>query len=153
MPKARPQGNPVPGPESRAAWKRDPASRGRAIHPGAELEYVRKQLRRMAELADAGLRMAAREAGADLLFEFQPVIVAHSELASQDIEVLRRCEATALRRRFVMAAYDDAIAIPVQLTRAADPPAITAGRNSPRLARKAAERQSPVPVLIADMAK
>ena len=53
-----------------------------------------------------------------LLFDFQPVIVAHSQLVSQCLDVLGRCEATALQRRFLLAAYGDQVAIPVPRARA-----------------------------------
>jgi len=118
MPAARLQKNPPPGPANRASVQRGPTPHGRAIRPGAELEHVRGQLRRIAALADAGYRSEAREASAGLLFEFQPVIVAYSELASQYVDVLRRCEATALQRRFLLAAYGDTMTIPVPRARA-----------------------------------
>jgi hypothetical protein len=149
MPDARLQGNPLPEPDNHATLKRGPTLHGRAIRAGAELDYVREQMRRIAALADAGLRMEAREASAELLFDFQPVIVAHAEFVSQYVDVLRRCEATALQRRFLLAASGNAVTIPVRLTHAVGP----SGQNSLRLALEAAERQSPMPVPIADMAK
>ena len=65
MPAARLQENPVPGPTNRAGVQRGPASHGRASRPGAELDYVREQLQRIAALADAGFRREAREVSAD----------------------------------------------------------------------------------------
>jgi len=66
---------------------------------------VHEQLIRIGALADLGFETEAREASADLLFDFQPLIVTCPELASLCASVLPRCGATALHRRFLLAAH------------------------------------------------
>jgi hypothetical protein len=83
-----------------------PVSQGRSVARGAH-EAVREQLRRIAALADDGQQAQAREASADLLFDFQPLIAANRDLTSLCEDVLLRCGATALRRRFLLAAYGE----------------------------------------------
>jgi hypothetical protein len=73
-----------------------------------EPEILRRQLRLIAALADAGSHDEARGACADLLFDSQPLLVAHPALAAQFEDVLLRCGATALHARFLLATKGDA---------------------------------------------
>ncbi|HEY7577794.1 MAG TPA: hypothetical protein VH855_09375 [Acetobacteraceae bacterium] len=79
----------------------------RPIAPGAELAHVRDQLRRIARLVSAGMHPEAREASAALMFEFQPIILACPQYAARFADLLRRCGAAGLSRRFQLAAGDD----------------------------------------------
>jgi hypothetical protein len=92
-------------PEKRAALKGETASRGRARD---ERNFLREELARIGALAEVGLSTEARGACADFLFDFQPMIVAHSDLVALCEDTLLRCGATALWRRFRVAAHGDA---------------------------------------------
>jgi hypothetical protein len=70
--------------------------------------FVRERLMSIAALADRGSHADARGACADLLFDSQPLVVAHTDLATLCDDVLLRCGATALRFRFRLAAYGEA---------------------------------------------
>jgi hypothetical protein len=77
------------------------------LHPRAAHDFVCERLLWITALADAGLQTEARGAVADLLFDFQPLIVTVPALVAQCINVLNRSGATALKRRFLLAAYGD----------------------------------------------
>jgi hypothetical protein len=77
------------------------------LHPRATHDFVRRQLLWIATLVDAGFQTEARGTVADLLFDFQPVIVTDPALLAQCLDVLHRSEATALQHRFLLAAYGD----------------------------------------------
>jgi hypothetical protein len=124
-----------------------PTPQDRVVHPDAESEYVREELLRIAALADAGIRTEAKAACAELLFDFQPLIAADPQLTTLCVNVLRRCEATALQQRFRLAVYGEPIANPVP--RAVGP----ASSYAPRLARGTTERQAANTVPVAEMAK
>lgn len=93
--------------------------------------------------------MEAREASADLLFALQPLIVAHPGFAAKMVDVLRRCGAVALLRRFSLAAYGGSTGIVTPLTYAADP----SGQYLAPRAFSSAKRQSPTAAPIAGLAK
>jgi hypothetical protein len=79
----------------------------RPIAPGAELAHVRDQLRRIARLVSAGMHLEARETSAALMFEFQPIILRCPQYAARFADLLRRCGAVGLSRRFQLVAGDD----------------------------------------------
>jgi hypothetical protein len=83
-------------------------------HTGPDL--VRERLRSIEALAAAGHNAEAREASADLLFDFQPLIAAHLDLVSLCEDVLLSCGATALWRRFVLAVHGHAATPPIRRT-------------------------------------
>ena len=64
---------------------------------------VTAEIERIIALTDAGLFYDARAACADLLFCFQPVIVAWPELTQRFGVALRRCQAEQLQRRLALA--------------------------------------------------
>jgi hypothetical protein len=88
-------------------------------HTGHDL--VRERLRLIGALAAAGHNAEAREASADLLFDFQPLIAAHVDLVSLCEDVLLRCGATALWRRFVLAVHGHAATPRIRRTDADSP--------------------------------
>jgi hypothetical protein len=77
-----------------------------------DLDLVRERLPGIAALAVGGRPAEAREACADLLFDFQPLITAHAGLLARTIELLGQCGATALRRRLLVAINGDEAAAP-----------------------------------------
>jgi hypothetical protein len=79
----------------------------RPVAPGAELAHVRDQLRRIARLVSAGMHPEAREASAALMFEFQAIILARPQYAARFADLLRRCSAIGLSKRFHLAAGED----------------------------------------------
>jgi hypothetical protein len=76
----------------------------RPIRPGTEVRYVRDEMRKIGRTTDAGSLAEAREACARLMFDFQVVIVSRPHVAWQFAELLGRCGATGLSRRFQIAA-------------------------------------------------
>src|ERR1700685_1104892 len=85
----------------------------------ADLAMVRLELREIAVLAAAGRPAEAREAIAELLFGFQPLIAARRDLRSRVIDLLIRCNATPLLRRFMTALHGDEPIEPETARRAA----------------------------------
>src|ERR1700691_5882122 len=95
-----------------------------------DLAMVRLELREIAVLAAAGRPAEAREAIAELLFGFQPLIAARRDLRSRVIDLLIRCNATSLLRRFMTALPGDEPIEPETVTRA--PPRTTGSPKAPR---------------------
>src|SRR5690242_11580472 len=85
---------------------------GHLFRPGTEVRYVRDEMRRIGRLTNAGSLTEAREACAALLFDFQVIIVGRPHLAWQFAELLGRCGATGLSRRFQVAAGLNASGMP-----------------------------------------
>jgi hypothetical protein len=108
MQKAKSEGELLTGSDKFSGFNFNRSSPAHAAHPRQGPELVRARLTKITTLADQGLKFEARAASADLLFEFQALIVAHEDIASRFIDVLKRCDATALLRRFMAAAYGDA---------------------------------------------
>ena len=54
--------------------------------------------RQIQALTEIGRLTEAREVSVDLLFDFQPVIVAHADLLARVLGVFERCGAVTLRR-------------------------------------------------------
>jgi len=77
---------------------------GQLFRPGTEVRYVRDEMRRIGRLINAGSLAEAREACAALMFDLQVIIVGRPHLAWQFAELLGRCGATGLSRRFHVAA-------------------------------------------------
>jgi hypothetical protein len=73
----------------------------------ADQALVAAQVERIMCLIAAGHLHNAREACADLLFDFQPLIVARPELCQRFVAALRRCDAQQLLRRLATAADCD----------------------------------------------
>jgi hypothetical protein len=71
---------------------------------GTDVRYLREEMRRISRLTNAGSLAEAREACAALMFDFQVIIVGRPHLAWQFAELLGRCGATGLSRRFQAAA-------------------------------------------------
>ncbi len=65
-------------------------------------------IERIMALADAGLFYEGREACADLLFDFQPLLEARPELLQRFCVALRRCKAEQLQRRLSIALHEEA---------------------------------------------
>jgi hypothetical protein len=74
----------------------------------ADIDRVRRRLWRIGGLLKAGLRVPAREACADLLFDFQPLIASNPDLIAAMLATLEQCAAAALRRRLLIAVHGDA---------------------------------------------
>jgi hypothetical protein len=70
-----------------------------------DLENVRRRLWRISGLVKAGLLLPAREACADLLFDFQPLIALDSDLLASMLSALEQCGAAGLRRRLMTAVH------------------------------------------------
>jgi hypothetical protein len=103
---------------SEAEGRATPRNQGTDVRPQrdkAGLALVREKLRQISAHADAGRLSDGREAIADLLFDFQPLIATHADLVSSTLGLLRRCEATALLRRFRVAIYGDAETAPARV--------------------------------------
>ncbi len=90
---------------------------GRPFPPGADVRYVRDEMRRIGRLANAGSLAEARAACAALMFDFQVIIVGRPHLAWQFAELLGRIGATGLSRRFQIATGFNRIGV----ARPADP--------------------------------
>ena len=75
--------------------------------PGADLALVAAQIERIMALADAARFHEGREACADLVFDFQPLIVARPELFHRVVAALRRCDGHQLLARLAIAAHGD----------------------------------------------
>jgi hypothetical protein len=73
---------------------------GHPFRPGTDLRYVRDEMRRIGRLTDAGSRAEAREACAALMFDFQVIIVSRPHVSWRFGELLGRCGATGLSKRF-----------------------------------------------------
>jgi hypothetical protein len=99
---------------SEAGGSRNQGTDGHPSRDQADLALVRERLRQISAHADAGRLSDGREAIADLLFDFQPLIATHADLVSSTLGLLRRCEATALLRRFRVAIYGDAEPAPMR---------------------------------------
>ncbi len=90
-------------------------SRRRAEPPGArppaaattDLALIAEQIDRIAALVAAGSHYDAREACANLVFDFQPLIVARPELFQRVAVALARCDGHQLLRRLVGAGHGD----------------------------------------------
>jgi hypothetical protein len=74
----------------------------------ADIDRVRRRLWRIGGLLKAGLRVPAREACADLLFDFQPLIASNPDLVAAMLATLEQCAAAALRRRLLIAVRGEA---------------------------------------------
>jgi hypothetical protein len=107
MPEPQFQAPLAPATEGRVT-PRNQRTDARPSRDEADLALVREKLRQIAAHAEAGRLSDGREAIADLLFDFQPIIAAHADLVSSTLGLLGRCEATALLRRFRVAIYGDA---------------------------------------------
>jgi hypothetical protein len=102
------------------------------FRPGTEVRYLRDEMRRVGRLADAGSLVEAREACAALMFDFQVIIVGRPHLGWQFAELLGRCGATGLSRRFQIAAGIGNIGAPRPAQRVAypwQPQSVTAGSS------------------------
>ncbi len=88
--------------------RREPVGVGLSVAPCKDLGLVVAQLDRIMALADAGRLHEGREACADLMFEFQPLLVARLELLQRLGAALRRCEADQLLRRLAIAVRGEA---------------------------------------------
>ena len=97
------------------------STRRESIDSHTGLDLVRERLRSIEALAAAGHNAEAREASADLLFDFQPLIAAHLDLVSLCEDVLLGCGATALWRRFVLAVHGHAATPRIRRTDADSP--------------------------------
>ena len=93
----------------------------RPIRPGTEVRYVRDEMRKIGRTTDAGSLAEAREACAALMFDFQVIIVGRPHLAWQFADLLGRCGATGLSRRFQVAAGFSSARAP-QPVEPVDPP-------------------------------
>jgi hypothetical protein len=78
----------------------------------ADIDQVRRRLWRIGVLLKTGLLVPAREACADLLFDFQPLIASNPDLLAAMLVTLEQCGATALRRRLVIAVHGEADELP-----------------------------------------
>jgi hypothetical protein len=102
------------GPEDGATFNADTRqsnrepNASRTFQSRGDASFVHERLAWIAALADRGSSAEARGACADLLFDFQPLVVAHPDLVALCDDVLRRCGATALRFRFFLAVHGDA---------------------------------------------
>ena len=105
----------------------------------ADLALVRLELREIAVLAAAGRAEEAREAIAELLFGFQPLIAARRDLRSRVIDLLIRCNATSLLRRFMTALHGDDPVEPETVTRMRPRTAASPKAPRPEVARRRAE--------------
>jgi len=85
---------------------------GPPFRPGTDVRYLREEVRRISRLTNAGSLAEAREACAALMFDFQVIIVGRPHLAWQFAELLGRCGATGLSRRFQAAAGFNSIRAP-----------------------------------------
>jgi len=94
---------------------------GHLFRPGTEVRYVRDEMRRIGRLTNAGSLAEAREACAALMFDFQVIIVGRPHLAWQFADLLGRCGATGLSRRFQVAAGFSSARAP-QPVEPVDPP-------------------------------
>jgi|HubBroStandDraft_1064217.scaffolds.fasta_scaffold46848_3 hypothetical protein len=107
-------------PEDGATLNPDPSHPGRlhsrTFHSRDDARFVRERLASIAALADRGSNAEARGACADLLFDFQPLVAAHSDLVALCDDVLLRCGATALRFRFLLAVHGNASGQRVSIT-------------------------------------
>ena len=74
----------------------------------ADIDRVRRRLWRIGGLLRTGLRVPAREACADLLFDFQPLIASDPDLVAAMLATLEQCAAVALRRRLLIAVHGEA---------------------------------------------
>jgi len=74
----------------------------------ADIDQVRRRLWRIGGLLRSGLRVPAREACADLLFDFQPLIASNPDLVAAMLATLEQCAAAALRRRLLIAVHGEA---------------------------------------------
>jgi hypothetical protein len=69
-----------------------------AIVARTEVEIVCARMRQIQALTEIGRLTEAREVSAELLFDSQPVIVAHADLLAQALGVFERCGAVTLRK-------------------------------------------------------
>jgi hypothetical protein len=118
MPDAQLQATRPPRPKGQVTSQHAGALHSHEFQTRADVDFVRGQLGRILTLADAGLLTEGREASADLLFEFQPLIVARSDLLSHTLDVLERCGAAALRQRLLVAVRGGAAVVPAMGTQA-----------------------------------
>lgn len=99
----QPQAALFSGPRRAGELARD----GLSTAPGADLALVAAQIERIMALADTGRIHEGREACADLVFDFQPLIVARPELFQRVVAALRRCDGHQLLARLAIAAHGD----------------------------------------------
>lgn len=85
---------------------------GRGTPAKADIDRVRRRLWRIGRLLKTGLRVPAREACADLLFDFQPLIASNPDLVAAMLATLEQCGGAALRRRLLIAAHGEADELP-----------------------------------------
>jgi hypothetical protein len=76
---------------------------GSAIVTLTEVEIVCARMQHIQALTNTGELTEAREVSADLLFDFQPMIVAHAGLLARVLGVFERCGAVTLRQRLFAA--------------------------------------------------
>jgi hypothetical protein len=76
---------------------------GSAIVKLTEVGIVCARMRQIQALTEIDRLTEAREVSADLLFDFQPVIVAHADLLARVLGVFERCGAVMLRQRLFVA--------------------------------------------------
>jgi len=81
----------------------------------ADIDRVRRRRWRIGGLLKTGLRVPAREACADLLFDFQPLIASNPDLVAAMLATPEQCDAAALRRRLLIAAQGEADELPRDL--------------------------------------
>jgi hypothetical protein len=88
---------------------RRPIASGLAALPGStivvrtEVGIVRARMRQIQALTAISRLTEAREVSAELLFDSQPVIVAHADLLARALGVFERCGAVTLRQRLLAA--------------------------------------------------
>ncbi len=80
---------------------------GSAIVALTQVEIVCARTRQIQELTQIGRLTEAREVSVGLLFDFQPVIVAHADLLARVLGLFERCGAVTLRKRLFAAGRPD----------------------------------------------
>jgi hypothetical protein len=77
---------------------------GFAIVALTEVEIMCARMRQIQALKEIGRLSEAREVSVGLLFDHQPVIVAHADLLARVLGVFEQCGAVRLRQRLCFAA-------------------------------------------------
>jgi hypothetical protein len=142
MPDYQVQARPPPEWNCHVLLSRARASSTGGMHASswADLDLIHERLLRISALTEEARLYEAREASAELLFDFQPLIAAHPGLLSRTLDALSRCEATALRRLFLVAVHGDCVSAPVD----GDCVSVAAGGDRPAMrARETAPPRSP----------
>lgn len=105
----------MPNGEPQAALLNASRRRGASARPllspaqRADQALVAARIERIMGMVSAGRLHDGREACADLMFDFQPLIVARPELLQRFVAALRGCEAHQLVRRLAIAIDCDAV--------------------------------------------